>query len=156
LNDISLTINEGEFVLLLGLNSSGKTTALNIITGVYTPSEGQVELFGNQLSDNLIPREIKERMGIVFSKVELPEQLTVEEIISLFQSYYSNPFGIDEAIKLFELKNWRKTLLKNQQELSQGRNKRLLIALALSGNPDLLLFDEPTANLDPPDRKSVV
>jgi len=97
-----LTINEGEFVLLLGLNSSGKTTALNIITGVYTPSEGQVELFGNQLSDNLIPREIKERMGIVFSKVELPEQLTVEEIISLFQSYYSNPFGIDEAIKLFD------------------------------------------------------
>jgi len=153
LNDISLTINEGEFVLLLGLNSSGKTTALNIITGVYTPSEGQVELFGNQLSDNLIPREIKERMGIVFSKVELPEQLTVEEIISLFQSYYSNPFGIDEAIKLFELKNWRKTLLKNQQELSQGRNKRLLIALALSGNPDLLLFDEPTANLDPPGRR---
>lgn len=141
LTDINLNIQKGEFVVLKGSNGSGKTTLLNLILGLLAPTQGEVKLFG----ENPKSFHSKTRLGVVLQKVSLPKNLTVKELVNLLRSYYPNPLSTEEILSTVNLKlkenNWA-------SKLSGGEEQRLFFALALAGNPELLILDEPTRNLD--------
>lgn len=141
LKEISLTIKEGEFVILKGENGSGKTTLLNLLCGLLNPSSGQVKLMGlkPQLSDS------KSSLGCVLQNAEIPDNIKVRELIELWQSYYPHPLMVEEVIKKVNLEE---KIESWANDLSGGQKQRLFFALALIGNPQLLILDEPTRNLD--------
>ncbi|MET0115177.1 ABC transporter ATP-binding protein/permease [Limnospira fusiformis] len=141
LADISFTIEPGEFVVLKGQNGSGKTTLLNLILGLIEPTDGEVELMGCPSNDP----ESKSLVGVVLQETKLPNKLKVRELINLFRGYYSNSISTEEALKQVCLTEKKDSFAAS---LSGGQKQRLLFALALIGNPQLLILDEPTRNLD--------
>jgi ABC-2 type transport system ATP-binding protein len=141
LANISFTIEPGEFVVLRGQNGSGKTTLLNLILGLIEPTDGEVELMGFSPGDP----ESKSLVGVVLQETQFPKKLRVIELINLFRGYYSNPTSTEEALKKVGLTEKQNSF---SASLSGGQKQRLLFALALIGNPQLLILDEPTRNLD--------
>jgi len=141
LNGINLTVGCGEFVVLRGVNGAGKTTLLNIILGLLKPNSGEVKLFDRSPD---LP-ESKNRVGVVLQKVTVPKHLKVKELINLLRSYYPNPLSNEEILSTVNLAGKHE---RWASELSGGEEQRLYFALALAGNPDLLILDEPTRNLD--------
>ncbi|MEB3886532.1 ABC transporter ATP-binding protein/permease [Lyngbya sp. CCY1209] len=141
LSDINFTIEPGEFVVLRGQNGSGKTTLLNLILGLIEPTDGEVELMGCPSTDS----ESKSLVGVVLQETQFPQKLKVKELIDLFRGYYSNPTSTEEALRKVSLTEKQDSFAAS---LSGGQKQRLLFALALIGNPQLLILDEPTRNLD--------
>ncbi len=141
LEEVSLTVKQGEFVVLQGANGSGKTTLINIILGLMKPKGGNVKLFG--LSP--LKSESKIPVGVVLQKVTVPKNLKVKELVHLLRSYYPSPLSTEEVLNAVNLDGkhdfWA-------SKLSGGEEQRLYFALALTGNPELLIMDEPTRNLD--------
>lgn len=141
LNNINLTIKQGEFVVLQGENGAGKTTLLNIILGLQKPDDGTVKLF------NYSPQEPESKIsvGSMLQKAKAPDSLKVKELINLIRSYYSEPLSTEELLCRVGLEkkpdDWA-------AKLSGGQEQLLYFALALAGNPELLILDEPTRNLD--------
>jgi len=148
LRGLDLTIGSGELVALLGANGAGKTTAVRTLLGLSKPASGQVRVFGGD------PREARSRtrIGALLQSARVPETLRVREHIHLFSSYYPNPRPIDEVIEAAGLQGLEK---RKFGQLSGGQQKRVLFALALCGNPDLLVLDEPTSGLDVEARRSL-
>lgn len=148
LRGLDLTIRPGELVALLGANGAGKTTAVRTLLGLSKPTSGEVRVFGGD------PREARSRtrMGAVLQVARVPETLRVREHIHLFSSYYPNPRPIDEVIAAAGLEGLEK---RKFGQLSGGQQKRVLFALALCGNPDLLVLDEPTTGLDVEARRAL-
>jgi ABC-2 type transport system ATP-binding protein len=148
LRGLDLTIGPGELVALLGANGAGKTTAVRTLLGLAKPTSGQVRVFGGD------PREARSRtrIGAVLQVARVPETLRVREHIHLFSSYYPNPRPIDEVIEAAGLQGLEK---RKFGQLSGGQQKRVLFALALCGNPDLLVLDEPTVGLDVEARRAL-
>lgn len=146
LNDISLTIQPGEIVVLKGENGSGKTTLLNIILGILKADQGDVKLYGRSPQDP----DSKARVGVMLQKVEVPKNLTVQEIISLVRSYYPDPLSTGEILSKVKLQD-KKHLWSSK--LSGGERKRLDLGIALAGDPEFLILDEPTVGLDEKGRK---
>jgi ABC-2 type transport system ATP-binding protein len=148
LRGLDLTIGPGELVALLGANGAGKTTAVRTLLGLAKPTSGEVRVFGGD------PREARSRtrIGALLQVARVPETLRVREHIHLFSSYYPNPRPIDEVIEAAGLQGLEK---RKFGELSGGQQKRVLFALALCGNPDLLVLDEPTSGLDVEARRSL-
>ncbi|MEE3716524.1 ABC transporter ATP-binding protein/permease [Tumidithrix elongata RA019] len=142
LQEISLTVRQGEFVVLGGANGAGKTTLLSVILGLLQPDTGTALLLGRS------PRlpAAKTRVGVVLQKVRPPKNLRVKELIDLVRSYYPDALSTEEILNTVNLagkhNDWA-------ADLSGGQEQRLLFALALAGKPDLLVLDEPTRNLDP-------
>ena len=141
LENIDLTIHQGEFVILKGENGAGKSTLLNLILGIVKPSSGTVSLMG--LSPQL--PESKIRMGAVLQEANFPGNLKVRELVQLVKSYYPNSISVDSLLGKVELLEMQEAWASN---LSGGQKQRLYFALALAGSPDLLILDEPTRNLD--------
>lgn len=141
LDEINLTIKPGEFVVLGGANGAGKTTLLNIILGLLKPDSGEVKLFGHSPEN----AESKTRIGVVLQKVAVPKNLRVKELVNLLRSYYPNPLSTEEILNTVNLEGKHEAWASN---LSGGEEQRLYFALALAGNPELLILDEPTRNLD--------
>ncbi len=141
LKNINLTVKPGEFVVLRGDNGSGKTTILNLILGLIKPTSGQVELMGIESKNP----ESKNRVGVVLQETQFPKHLSVLELLDLFRGYYSNPISTKEALDRVSLTDKQNS---KAISLSGGQKQRLLFALALIGNPQLLILDEPTRNLD--------
>ncbi|MDR9402961.1 MAG: ABC transporter ATP-binding protein/permease [Halothece sp. Uz-M2-17] len=141
LKDINLTVRKGEFVILKGENGSGKTTLLNLLCGLLQPSSGQVKLMGlkPQLPDSRFG------LGCVLQNTDIPDNIKVKELIELWQSYYPHPFTIGEILKRVNLEKQAESWAN---DLSGGQKQRLYFGLALIGNPQLLILDEPTRNLD--------
>ncbi|MEG4311345.1 MULTISPECIES: ABC transporter ATP-binding protein/permease [unclassified Microcoleus] len=141
LNEVNLVVKPGEFVVLGGANGAGKTTLLNIILGLLKPDSGKVQLFDCSPQDS----KSKTRVGVVLQKVAVPKHLKVKELVDLLRSYYPNPLSTEEILKTVNLNGKHDAWASN---LSGGEEQRLYFALALAGNPDLLILDEPTRNLD--------
>ena len=148
LRGLDLTIRAGELVALLGANGAGKTTAVRALLGLSKPTSGEVRVFGGDPRD----AHSRIRIGALLQIARVPETLRVREHIHLFSSYYPNPRPIDEVIEAAGLQGLEK---RKFGELSGGQQKRVLFALALCGNPDLLVLDEPTVGLDVEARRAL-
>jgi ABC-2 type transport system ATP-binding protein len=141
LQNVSLSIETGEVVAMLGPNGAGKTTSISLMLGTRKPTAGQARLFG------MAPRDLKarSRIGVMLQESGVPGMLKVNEIVSLFASYYPAPLPASEAIAMAGLEEKARDLVK---DLSGGQRQRLYLALAVCGNPDVLFLDEPTVGMD--------
>jgi ABC-2 type transport system ATP-binding protein len=148
LKGLDLTIRQGELLALLGANGAGKTTAVRLLLGLAKPTSGEVRVFGGDPRD----ARTRTRIGAVLQSARVPETLRVREHIHLFSSYYPNPMPMDEVIAAAGLQGLER---RKFGELSGGQQKRVLFALAICGNPDLLILDEPTVGLDVEARRAL-
>lgn len=161
LNGVSLEVKDGEFVAIMGPSGCGKSTLLNILGLLDNPNEGAYWLGEEEVSrlkEKDRTQYRKGRIGIVFQSFNLIEELTVEENIELQLKY----LGVSKAErKQRTLDILRKVNLSHRakhypQQLSGGQQQRVAIARAVVGNPQLILADEPTGNLDSKNGKEVM
>jgi ABC-2 type transport system ATP-binding protein len=141
---IDLTIARGEVFAILGPNGAGKTTTVEILEGYRRRDGGEVAVLG--LDPGRRRAELKQRIGIVLQSTGVDAYLTVAETIAMYSGYYPHPRGVDEVIELVGLAEKRNTRVV---KLSGGQQRRLDVAIALAGNPELLFLDEPTTGFDP-------
>ena len=141
LHSVDLSIHAGELVALLGPNGAGKTTAVKLFLGLARPTSGSVRIMGG----DPLQSEVRMRVGAMMQVAKVPETLRVREHIDLFSSYYMHPLPLDEILAIANLREIKDRVFG---ELSGGQKQRLLFALAICGDPDLLILDEPTVGLD--------
>ena len=147
---LSLYVHRGECFGLLGPNGAGKTTTIEILEGLLTPDDGDVDVLGLRWGRD--DRELRQRLGVQLQETQLAEKLTVEETLRLFRSFYHRGRTVDELLQIVELEGKRRSWVG---KLSGGQKQRLAIACALAGAPDLLFLDEPTTGLDPQSRRQL-
>ena len=149
-DDVSLSINEGEIFGIIGPNGAGKTTTVECISGLRAPDSGSISVYG------LAPRKdrnrIKEFVGVQLQESALPPRIKVGEAVRLFAAFYPNPLDPDPLLESLGLKQFESSSFKS---LSGGQKQRLSIALALVGNPRLAILDELTTGLDPEARREI-
>jgi ABC-2 type transport system ATP-binding protein len=141
LADVDLAIPQGRVIGLLGPNGAGKTTAVRLMLGMMRPNLGKVTVFGGDPSN----ASVRVRIGAMLQVGKVPETLRVREHIQLFSSYYLQPLPCAETIALAGLESVAGRLFG---ELSGGQKQRVLFALAICGDPDLIILDEPTVGMD--------
>lgn len=141
LRNVSMNVHRGELLSILGPNGAGKTTAVRLLLGLATPASGQVSVFGQN------PRHLaaRRRVGAMLQISKVPETLKVREHIDLFSSYYPKPLSRKAVLNAAGLEGLEDRLFG---KLSGGEKQRVLFALAICGNPELLFLDEPTVGLD--------
>lgn len=147
-NDVSFTIDEGEFAVILGQSGAGKSTVLNMLGGMDTPSSGSVNVSGRELSgmnDRQLGRYRADVIGFVFQFYNLIPSLTAYENIALTKSIVKHAQDAETLLKLVGLSHCRN---KFPAQMSGGEQQRVSIARALAKNPEILLGDEPTGALD--------
>lgn len=148
LNKINLSIEEGEFVVILGPSGSGKSTLLNLLGGMDRPTNGVIEVENSDIS-NFNEKELewyrRNYIGFVFQFYNLIPSLTARENVAIAANLTKNPLNVDKLIDSVGLTK-RKNLFPSS--LSGGELQRLSIARALVKNPKILLCDEPTGALD--------
>jgi ABC-2 type transport system ATP-binding protein len=147
---LDLEVRGGECFGLLGPNGAGKTTTIEICEGLLSPDSGSVEVLGRTWQSS--SSELRELLGIQLQDTQLSEKLTVDETLTLFQSFYRDARDVREVIDQVELGEKRSSRVGT---LSGGQKQRLAVACALVGNPQLLFLDEPTTGLDPQSRRQL-
>ena len=147
---LDLQVEAGECFGLLGPNGAGKTTTIEICEGLLPADSGSVEVLGRRWDSNA--KELRELLGIQLQDTQLTEKLTVDETLTLFQSFYRQPRDVGEVIDQVELGEKR---FSRVGTLSGGQKQRLAVACALVGDPQLLFLDEPTTGLDPQSRRQL-
>ena len=145
---IDLDIAAGEIVAVLGPNGAGKTTTVEILEGYRSRDSGEVTVLGYDPGRER--NRLKSRIGIVLQAPGVERYLTVSETIRMYASYYPHPRPVDEVIDLVGLGAKRDSRVT---KLSGGQVRRLDVAIALAGDPDLLFLDEPTTGFDPSARR---
>lgn len=148
LKGISLSVERGEFCVLLGPSGSGKSTLLNIIGGIDTADDGDITIRGEKMADmneKKLTQYRRKHLGYIFQMYNLIPNLTVRENIEVGAYLGEHPLDVDELLHtlgLYEHQN------KRPNQLSGGQQQRTSIGRALVKNPDILLMDEPTGALD--------
>lgn len=153
LKGISLRIEDGEFVFLVGPSGSGKSTIIKLLTGEIVPTSGQIAVNGFSLT-NIAERQIpllRRSVGVIFQDFRLIEKKTVYENLSFaMRAVGSSPREIKKRIPyVLELVGLEEKTDRYPNELSGGEQQRVAIARALINNPSTIIADEPTGNLDP-------
>ena len=147
---LDLQVDAGECFGLLGPNGAGKTTTMEICEGLLAADSGSVEVLGRRWESDA--RDLRELLGIQLQDTQLSEKLTVDETLTLFQSFYRDAVDVALVIDKVELGEKRYSRVGS---LSGGQKQRLAVACALVGNPQLLFLDEPTTGLDPQSRRQL-
>lgn len=147
-DNLDLTINEGEFFALLGVNGAGKTTTIKMLCCLLPPTEGEALLLGDSVRENALA--VKEKINVSPQETAIAPNLTVRENVELIARIYGadKKTAEEKAIKIledFELSDRAKDKAKT---LSGGTQRRLSIAMALISEPRILFLDEPTLGLD--------
>ncbi|MBX5469060.1 MAG: ABC transporter ATP-binding protein [Thermoleophilaceae bacterium] len=146
--DIDLEVAAGEVFAFLGPNGAGKTTTVEILEGYRQRDAGEVSVLG---VDPAHPtREWRERIGLVLQDMRVEPLLTVREVLELYAGYYRRPRSVEETIALVGLTDKAD---ERVGRLSGGQQRRVDVALALIGDPDLVFLDEPTTGFDPSARR---
>lgn len=145
---ISFSIKQGEFAVVVGSSGAGKTTVLNILGGMDSPTEGEIIVDGNNISkfsEKQLIRYRRHEIGFVFQFYNLVPNLTARENVELAAQICSNPMNAAGALKSVGLED---RISNFPSQLSGGEQQRVSIARALAKRPKLLLCDEPTGALD--------
>lgn len=153
LNNINLTIRDGEFVCLLGTSGSGKSTLLNMMAGLEKPTKGEIVISNHHL-ENMNERDVTKfrqlNIGFVFQSYNLIPTLSALENVSLGLTFKGVPRAKRDKMAMNMLKNvgLEKRLHHKPSEMSGGQQQRVSIARAFVGKPRIVFADEPTGNLD--------
>ena len=159
LDMVSLDVNEGEFVSIIGSSGSGKSTLLNMLGGLDRPTSGKVVVSGNDLSD-MNDEELtifrRRNVGFVFQNYNLVPVLNVYENIVLPVELDGSPVDREFISHVVKTLGLEKKLTAMPNQLSGGQQQRVAIARALSAKPAIILADEPTGNLDSGSSKEII
>lgn len=161
LDDVSLEINDGEYISIMGPSGSGKSTLMNILGCLDIADEGKYYLDEkeiNEYTDNQLSEIRNQKIGFVFQKFNLLPKLNAVENVELSLVYRkmdakSRAKTAEEYLEKVGLRNWG---MHKPNELSGGQQQRVAIARALAGNPQIILADEPTGNLDSASGKEIM
>jgi ABC-2 type transport system ATP-binding protein len=145
---IEFSVARGEIYGLLGPNGAGKTTTVEILEGYRERTAGEVSVLGFDPSAR--PRELRARVGIVLQSSGVYAHASIVELLRHFAAFYPHPRDVDEVIELAGLEDKRDERARN---LSGGQRRRLDLALALVGDPEVIFLDEPTTGFDPAARR---
>jgi ABC-2 type transport system ATP-binding protein len=146
---IDVHVDRGEVFALLGPNGAGKTTTTEILEGYRERSAGTVQVLGHDPAKG--EHGLKQRIGIVLQSTGVDPFLTVRETVDMYGGYYPAPRPTDEVIDVVGLSEKRDERVRR---LSGGQQRRLDVAIALAGDPELLFLDEPTTGFDPSARRN--
>ncbi len=148
-DDVSLTVEQGETFGILGPNGAGKTTTVECVVGLRVPDSGTLRVLG---ADPQVDRlGVRQHVGVQLQESALPGKLRVREALALYGSFYAHPAETDELVTALGLADQQDTYVKR---LSGGQRQRLSIALALIGRPQVAVLDELTTGLDPQARRA--
>ena len=147
---IDFTVGRGEVFGLLGPNGAGKTTTVEILEGYRTRDGGDVSVLG--FDPQRRERALRQRLGIVLQSCGFDRHLTPREMVAHWASLYPHPRDPAEVIRLVGLEDKQDDIVRG---LSGGQQRRLDLALALVGDPELIFLDEPTTGFDPAARRTV-
>ncbi|MBM3506862.1 MAG: ATP-binding cassette domain-containing protein [Alphaproteobacteria bacterium] len=156
LDGVSLGVRRGEFVALLGPNGAGKSTLFQLLSGLFTPDGGSIEVAGHDIRKNAVPA--LSSLGIVFQSPTLDQELSILANLRFHTDLHGMPRGIANARIAAEL--GAVGLVERQHDpvrtLSGGNKRRVELARALLHEPSILLMDEPTVGLDPRSRREIL
>ena len=171
-DDLSFTMEEGQITSLIGPNGAGKTTVINLLTGFYTPNEGQVILDGEDITGNPTDVVVKKGLSRTFQNIRLFSNMSVEDNILIgmqhridygwFLSMFPNPKKNSEEIrareettKILERVDLSEYRFDRSTSLPYGKQRKLEIGRSLVAQPKILLLDEPAAGMNPVEKKEL-
>lgn len=143
LKGINISMEKGKIYAFLGPNGSGKTTLIKSVLGLVNADKGEIIVVGEKVQNNW---QYKSRIGYMPQIARFPENLNMTELFSMLKDIRKAPSCEEQFIRYFELEDFRKNALKN---LSGGMKQKVNAILTFMFNPDILIFDEPSAGLDP-------
>jgi ABC-2 type transport system ATP-binding protein len=146
---LGFSVRRGEIYGLLGPNGAGKTSTVEILEGYRQRTSGSVSVLGLDPAER--PRALRQRVGIVLQSSGIYSQVRVREVLAHFAGFYPHPREVEEVIELVGLGEQGET---RARRLSGGQRRRLDLALALIGDPELIFLDEPTTGFDPAARRT--
>ena len=159
LDKVNFTVRRGETKIALGGSGSGKSTIINLVLGLLKPDAGQILIDGEDICDfdDQELMRIRKKIGMVFQEGALFDSLSVYDNVAyrLHEENVDEDEVEHEVVRMLQFVDLEDAIDKMPAELSGGMRRRVGIARALVGNPDILLFDEPTAGLDPPTARTI-
>ena len=155
IDGVSLKLEKGKIYGLLGPNGAGKSTLINVLVGLYPPTEGSVTILGAKSGEI---KKYADKLGYVPQNIEIYDNLTAYENVEFFAGIYGYKgeelkSRCEEVLKFVGLLDYKKMLAKR---FSGGMQRRLNIACALVNRPELIIFDEPTVGIDPQSRNHIL
>jgi phospholipid/cholesterol/gamma-HCH transport system ATP-binding protein len=160
LDGVSFAVNPGETKIVMGGSGTGKSTILKLVLGLIRPDEGRILIDGEDVTDYTEAKmtAVRQKIGMVFQDGALFDSLSVYENVGfrLFEQGVPEPEIEDNVRRMLQFVNLEKAIHMMPAELSGGMRRRVGIARALVGSPKLVLFDEPTAGLDPPTARTIL